>query len=1084
MGSDFDPLGLFSNEKKITTDFDPLGLFREKKEVKTSNFDPLGLFKDEKIPQAKEFPSGVGAGIDPFAPEQPTTQKGELNKLMEAMKKQELEDPAYKEPIGDDSLLTVKEFVKKEKARQDEITQGIMETPIIPKSKSKFLDTGMVFGAGATKTLAGFPETIAGTIDTITGSKLRESVEKLTTPTKELMDKLIKTRNLSKLNKVMSEGGGSLLAQWVPLGWATKLLGTVQGLGVFSAIQSFAEKEPNFIKKLAKTATAYGSGVSMGKLSKLTEYIKNTLPRTVAEGLGFASIGQLEKAITPVVDKGEVKGFIKNLTTIDEHTFEKLFMGGAFGFLKNPKVKPEPPKDWAQDIKITDPLSPTIPGVKLYQKHVRGKETLSQKELQKIDTMEPPKEFKPEPIPEMFSNPSAKPKEVMFEKAKLKDQISEAINRGYIEEGTAVRFKDTDYLKKLIETGQLPEGISFEGEGGISATELAKGRPIPAYGDNTKHSVAIIAPKEFIAEKGMSANEVLLNPKTPLEKLTFLIDNHKKPYKIDELRKLFKKSTGRVPAQPVGKPEVKTSELYKNTLDKMGIQDQFKEKDFQYQKREARQYKEQIERELSTPEATIEKANNIIQKKSKDLTPDDNTSIGQIVDNIIVKKGDFSEHDFDLAKNLIHKVRPEGTAKGQFIQAFTSYSPETKALRIAEKGINDAQAKNDLAPKAKVKAKKIKKEMDRINGEAINEVINDINVYKELKNAGINLDEVIRKHYIQQEAVKESLVDSLVKRSGLTEDHAVQLADLIKSKFESITTEKKTKALERMFGPNKIKNKSMIQKIIETSNLGGLSDSKYFEHIAERFKIPVLDKAFAEKVIKKAEEIELLEEGSVERLKKENELLTLLKQKAPPGIWRKISTVQLISQLLNPKTIIRNIGGNVLFSLTEGLSKIPQSMADRLMSMKTGQRTSAGWDIKGRSDIKAQMKGFLGERKRAVIDIKEGTDTLRARMEVAHMEAGGKNTNEMLNKLGLKKGAGFGQTEIRSGTFSREGNLFERTLAALERGLGYSMKVTDRMAFMGGYESALNNMMRAAKVNKPTAEMVFTKDIPGHKYCF
>jgi hypothetical protein len=111
----------------------------------------------------------------------------------------------------------------------------------------------------------------------------------------------------------------------------------------------------------------------------------------------------------------------------------------------------------------------------------------------------------------------------------------------------------------------------------------------------------------------------------------------------------------------------------------------------------------------------------------------------------------------------------------------------------------------------------------------------------------------------------------------------------------------------------------------------------------------------AEKVVNKAirdnnittEEAEVIRQAAKQladktgdaRIEASMELQATLQLLARPTFGEKISTTQVIMQLFNPKTIIRNILGNELFYRAEQLSKLIAVPIDIIQSTKTGTRT-------------------------------------------------------------------------------------------------------------------------------------------------
>jgi len=113
-------------------------------------------------------------------------------------------------------------------------------------------------------------------------------------------------------------------------------------------------------------------------------------------------------------------------------------------------------------------------------------------------------------------------------------------------------------------------------------------------------------------------------------------------------------------------------------------------------------------------------------------------------------------------------------------------------------------------------------------------------------------------------------------------------------------------------------------------------------------------------------------EGSFnyDQLKAVNTAITMNKVigKIPVLKARKLSSLQAMSHLLNVKTFNRNILGNAASLLGEWLSKVPASIADRGLSMMTGNRSV----VAGMPSFKKSMLEGWNQGKRSFFEIKAG----------------------------------------------------------------------------------------------------------------
>jgi hypothetical protein len=176
-------------------------------------------------------------------------------------------------------------------------------------------------------------------------------------------------------------------------------------------------------------------------------------------------------------------------------------------------------------------------------------------------------------------------------------------------------------------------------------------------------------------------------------------------------------------------------------------------------------------------------------------------------------------------------------------------------------------------------------------------------------------------------------------------------------------------------------------------------------------------------------------EAAVETAK----VLDHIASKVPVNMAQKISSLQTMAQLLNPKTAIRNIGGNVAFAAAENLSNTLAAGIDKAASLFTGKRTVA------LPSIKTQAKGFGKGFKLGLEDAVKGIDT-----------------------SGLKSQFDLPTTTFRKGP-----------LSTLEKAMNIELKATDRAFYQAAYEDSLRQQMKAAKVTAPTQEMIENAHLDG-----
>jgi hypothetical protein len=168
-------------------------------------------------------------------------------------------------------------------------------------------------------------------------------------------------------------------------------------------------------------------------------------------------------------------------------------------------------------------------------------------------------------------------------------------------------------------------------------------------------------------------------------------------------------------------------------------------------------------------------------------------------------------------------------------------------------------------------------------------------------------------------------------------------------------------------------------------------------------------------------------------------VLDFVASKTPPSVLQKISTLQTMAQLLNPKTAIRNIGGNTAFAGAENVSNVLAAGLDKAIGTFTGKRTTA------LPSLGTQAKGFGKGFKLGLEDALKGIDT-----------------SSMKTQFDLP------QRTFRKGP-----------LAWAEKAMNIELKATDRGFYQAAYDDSLRQQMKAAKVMEPTKEMLDNAHLDG-----
>jgi hypothetical protein len=184
------------------------------------------------------------------------------------------------------------------------------------------------------------------------------------------------------------------------------------------------------------------------------------------------------------------------------------------------------------------------------------------------------------------------------------------------------------------------------------------------------------------------------------------------------------------------------------------------------------------------------------------------------------------------------------------------------------------------------------------------------------------LEEIVTKHYTEVSQIKEDLTKKLMDGLDLDPQDAKELADVIKSEFETLYKEKKDKVLAKKLGANKPiksdrKKDQFHEQIIKLINLGALTDSTMSDLYVEKFDIPKLTEAQKAEITRLVEAIQKLPKDSLQQRAMIEKLLNL--QENLKGVTKTdlLTSIWYGSILSGPTTQLRNIYSNTSYLISE-----------------------------------------------------------------------------------------------------------------------------------------------------------------------
>lgn len=184
-----------------------------------------------------------------------------------------------------------------------------------------------------------------------------------------------------------------------------------------------------------------------------------------------------------------------------------------------------------------------------------------------------------------------------------------------------------------------------------------------------------------------------------------------------------------------------------------------------------------------------------------------------------------------------------------------------------------------------------------------------------IRKSGLDMGKLAKQSIEAGKFNKLKLIKLLSEKLQVGDRELKEVLKVISQTFDEILGEKKQALLSQMLKERKkVEKKGFYEKIVTVYNLGGFTDTRYRELIANKFNLPALTDETIQRIIELTTRLQSIPAKGLDNLiareKLEMEILFTVKNIIPASIGRKISTVQAINQLLNIKTNARNILGN------------------------------------------------------------------------------------------------------------------------------------------------------------------------------
>lgn len=204
---------------------------------------------------------------------------------------------------------------------------------------------------------------------------------------------------------------------------------------------------------------------------------------------------------------------------------------------------------------------------------------------------------------------------------------------------------------------------------------------------------------------------------------------------------------------------------------------------------------------------------------------------------------------------------------------------------------------------------------------------------------------------------------------------------------------------------------------------------------AKDFNLTPQDTEFIKETMQK---VSTMEDGYNKKLELAK-IQKLITDKLPSNVGQKVKTWMRISMLFNPKTQVRNVLGNAVIMPVNMFSDSVSTGIDKLISKKTGVRTT------GNFNIKSYSKGFGKGIYESYSDFKNGVNT----------------RNIEGNRFEIGEGKSFSDK-----------NLIGKNLNRVDSLLSFALDVGDRGFYEATFTNSINNQLALNNATTPTQEMI------------
>lgn len=161
----------------------------------------------------------------------------------------------------------------------------------------------------------------------------------------------------------------------------------------------------------------------------------------------------------------------------------------------------------------------------------------------------------------------------------------------------------------------------------------------------------------------------------------------------------------------------------------------------------------------------------------------------------------------------------------------------------------------------------------------------------------VDLAKLSQEHFTKTDQAGRTLAEKMIAEGGVEGTNAVALAKSVTTEVAKQVKESKARQLEQLVKqadkkatPKEIKD--TVERLINMVNLGAFDHERFYNAVAQRFKLPAFDPNVAESIKKRAEAVQMLPEDSRLRAKAATDLRDFIQLQTPESLTRVIRDYQ------------------------------------------------------------------------------------------------------------------------------------------------------------------------------------------------